>query len=347
MAMRVLYFSEALVPPFDEGIKKASWHLLRALQSSHEVLALTNRGSGIPDGGVHRVRANRLLLSAGLVRRVRAFAPERTFYFPTACATLFSFVRARVLATYARTPVAMVAFQPREYGRLARVLIPLLRAGPVWAQGEATATPLRDLGCDVRILPPAVDTEAFAPADETQRRVLRAQYGLAPDVPLVLHAGHILPNRNMQALVSLQQALQGEAQVMVVGSSAFGVDEALARALKDAGAIVITHYVERLVELYQMADCYVFPVHSVRGSVEIPLSVLEAMACNLPVVSTPFGELPRLFPPGDGVRYVAADADLADAVRQALAEKPVRTRSRVEGYSWAAAARMLIAGKPA
>lgn len=344
--MRVLYFSEALVPPFDEGIKKASWHLLRALQSSHEVMALTNRGSGIPDAGVRRVQVNRLLLSAGLMRRVRAFAPERALYFPTACATLFSFLRARVLAMYARTPVAMVAFQPREYGRLARALIPLLRAGPIWAQGEATAAPLRALGCDVRILPPAVDTEAFAPAEDAHRWALRAQYGLPADARIVLHVGHILPNRNMPALASLQRALQGAAQVVVVGSSAFGVDEGLARALEEAGAVVITRYVDRIAELYQMADCYVFPVRSAQGSVEIPLSVLEAMACNLPVVSTPFGELPRLFPPGDGVRYVADDAELADAVRKALAEKPARTRARVEGYSWAAAARMLVSGRP-
>ncbi len=344
--MRVLYFSEALVPPFDEGIRKASWHLLRALQSSHEVMALTNRGSGIPDAGVRRVQVNRLLLSAGLMRRVRAFAPERVLYFPTACATLFSFFRVRVLAMYARTPVAMVAFQPREYGRLARLLIPLLRAGPVWAQGEATAAPLRALGCDVRFLPPAVDTEAFAPAEDARRQALRAQYGLPPDTRIVLHVGHILPHRNISALAALQRALQGAAQVMVVGSSAFGVDEGLARALGEAGAVVITRYVDRIAELYQMADCYVFPVRSAQGSVEIPLSVLEAMACNLPVVTTPFGELPRLFPPGDGVRYVTDEAELADAVRQALAEKSVRTRARVEGYSWAAAARILVSGRP-
>lgn len=344
--MRVLYVSEALSPPFDEGIKKASWHLLKALQASHQVLALTSRGSGIPDAGVERVRANRLLISASLMQKVRAFRPERVIYFPTACATLFSFVRARVLAAYARTQVAMVAFQPRAYTRLARLLIPLLRAGPVWVQGEATAAPLRALGCDVRILPPAVDTETFAPADAERRRALREQYGLAEAQRVVLHVGHILPNRNVQTLAALQRTLQGEAQVVVVGSSAFGVDVALVQALKDAGVVVITKYVERIAELYQMADCYVFPVRSAQGSVEIPLSVLEAMACDLPVVSTPFGELPRLFPAGDGVRYISDDAAMADAVRLALAEGPARTRARVLQYGWAAAAQLLVSGRP-
>lgn len=342
--MRVLYVSEALAPPFDEGIKKASWHLMRALQTRHDVLAITSRGPGIPTAGVQAVRANRLLVSRTLGGRVRAFRPDYAVYFPTACATLFSFARARVLAWYSRTPVALIAFQPRAYGRLARLLIPLLMAGPVWAQGQATAAPLRALGCDVRILPPAVDTEAFAPADAERRRALRERYGLAEAQRVVLHVGHILPNRNVQALASLQRALQGEAQVVMVGSSAFGVDAALVQALKDGGVVVITKYVERIAELYQMADCYVFPVRSAQGSVEIPLSVLEAMACDLPIVSTPFGELPRLFPEGDGVRYIPDDAALADAVRRAFAEGPAGTRARVLRYGWAAAAQLLVPG---
>ena len=75
--MRFLYFSEALVPPFDEGIKKAALSLLRELWKSHEVLALTSRGPGIPEDGVRRIHANRLLASRGLRNEVRAFQPEQ------------------------------------------------------------------------------------------------------------------------------------------------------------------------------------------------------------------------------------------------------------------------------
>ena len=335
--MRLLYFSEALVPPFDEGIKKAALSLLRELRKSHEVLALTSRGPGIPEDGVRRIHANRLLASRGLGNEVRAFQPEQALYFPTACATLFSFVRARMLALYAGVPAAMIAFQPRRYGRKARLLIPLLRSGPIWAQGRATAEPLRDLGCDVRMLPPAVDSQQFIPVDIAARTALRGKYSIAEDAYVVLHVGHLLPNRNVPLLASLQAGT--DAQVVAVGSTAFGADESLVRTLRDAGVLVMDRYLPHVEEMYQLADCYVFPVRSAMGSIEIPLSVLEAMACNLPVVSTRFGELPALFPEGDGIRYFETEAEMIARVQETRRGGPVRTRERVQPYTWAAAAR--------
>lgn len=335
--MHLLYFSEALVPPFDEGIKKAALSLLRELRVSHEVLALTSRGPGIPEDGVRRIHANRLLASRGLRNEVRAFQPEQVLYFPTACATLFSFVRARMLALYAGIPVAMIASQPRRYSRLDLMIIPFLRSGPIWAQGRATAEPLRALGCDVRMLPPAVDTERFVPVDEAARKALRAQYGIAQDAWVVLHVGHLLPNRNVPLLAALQA--QTDAQVVAVGSTAFGADESLIRTLRDAGVLVMDRYLPRVEEMYQLADCYVFPVRSAMGSIEIPLSVLEAMACNLPVVSTRFGELPALFPEGDGIRYFDTEADMIARVQETRRCGPFRARERVQPYTWAAAAR--------
>lgn len=339
--MRVAYVSEGLVPPFDEGIKKASWQILRELQQRHQVLALTNRGPGLPDAGVHRVPANRLLLSLDLRRRIRRFGPDRVVYFPTACATLFSFIRARVLSVYAGgIPVAMVALQPRQYGALARRMIPFIHAGPVWTQGQATAQTLAPLGCDVRILPPAVDTDVFVPVAPARRAALREKYGVPAAALVLLHVGHIHPNRNVPALIDLQK--RADAQVVLVGSTAFGADSALVQELRSAGVIVIDRYLQRVEEVFQMSDCYLFPVQSLTGSIEVPLSVLEAMACNLPVVSTPFGELPRLFPEGAGVFYYNDTGGLLAALQEVRRQGEVDTRSRVEPYTWAAVARKVV-----
>lgn len=339
--MRIAYISEGLVPPFDEGIKKASWHLLRELQQQHEVLALTNRGSGMPDAGVHLVHTNRLLLSLDLRRRVRRFRPDRVVYLPTACATLVSFIRAKALSLYAGgIPTAMIALQPRQYGALARRVIPFLLTGPIWTQGDATAQTLAPLGCDVRTLPPAVDATVFVPADAAQKAALREKYSIPAEAFVLLHVGHIHPNRNVPVLMDLQR--RGGVQVVLVGSTRFGADSALVQELRSAGVIVIDRYLQHVEEVYQMSDCYLFPVQSLTGSIEVPLSVLEAMACNLPIISTPFGELPKLFPEGAGVHYYHDMDGLLAAIETIRLNTGANTRSRVEPYTWAAVARKVV-----
>ena len=52
-----------------------------------------------------------------------------------------------------------------------------------------------------------------------------------------------------------------------------------------------------------MSDCYVFPTVHKKACIETPLSVLEAMACNLPIVSTRFGALPTIFNEGSGLFF--------------------------------------------
>ena len=56
-------------------------------------------------------------------------------------------------------------------------------------------------------------------------------------------------------------------------------------------------------ELYQLSDAYLFPVLDPSGAIEMPLSVLEAMACGVPVLTTPFGDLQQRFPSGSGVVF--------------------------------------------
>jgi glycosyltransferase involved in cell wall biosynthesis len=190
------------------------------------------------------------------------------------------------------------------------------------------------------MLPPAVDAETFAPVSAPARAALRTKHGIAADAYIILHVGHILPNRNVSILAALQA--QTDAQVVVVGSTAFGADGALVESLRDAGVIVFDDYLERVEEMYQMADCYVFPVQSAIGSIEVPLSVLEALACNLPVVSAPFGELPRLFPEGDGVHYFRTEGELVAAVQRTRESGPAGTRLRIAPYTWEAAARQIV-----
>jgi glycosyltransferase involved in cell wall biosynthesis len=107
----------------------------------------------------------------------------------------------------------------------------------------------------------------------------------------------------------------------------------LIAGLESAGVIVRHEFIPRIEDYYRAADLYVFPVEHGSGAIEFPLSVLEAMACDLPVVTTPFGALPEYFTEGEGLCFVGDGRSVLQATRLVL-EQPVRNRERVRSFSW-------------
>ena len=96
----------------------------------------------------------------------------------------------------------------------------------------------------------------------------------------------------------------------------------LVRDLSAAGVVVVREVLPDIQELYQLADCYVFPVEHELACAEVPLSVLEALACGLPVVSTPFGGLPELLDDVQGVTFVAEADGMVDVIRREQLRRP-------------------------
>ncbi len=317
-------------------------HLAHELAKKHEVLTLTAFAPSIPDLAIESVPTNRLFLSAQLAAHLGRFKPELIIYVPTACATLFSFLRTRMLKLYGRgAPVVMVALQTRSYGRLARALMPMLKPDLVLAQSEPTRASLAALGCAARVLPPAIDLDRFKPVPAQRRAETRRKYEIAPEAYVALHVGHLKRKRNVQVLARLQERLG--VQAVVVGSSSTPHDEGLVTELARAGVRVITQFVANIAEIYQMADCYVFPVKEETGAIDLPLSVLEAMACDLPIVTTRFGGLPTAFKDAPGLHYADSDEEMIAAVATCRQTGRGGTRALVEPYAWPQAVEQMLA----
>jgi glycosyltransferase involved in cell wall biosynthesis len=107
----------------------------------------------------------------------------------------------------------------------------------------------------------------------------------------------------------------------MIASTSTPADPEIEASLQSAGVEIVRRYLPDIERYYQASDAYVFPVENERGSVEVPLSVLEAMACGTPVASTRFGGLPELFDEGQGLAYAADDGGLPEAIRRALAQE--------------------------
>jgi glycosyltransferase involved in cell wall biosynthesis len=239
--------------------------------------------------------------------------------------------------------IIMVSLQPRNYGWLSRMFVRILSPDMVFVQNEASMKRLVRLGCHVALLPSGVDLNKFTPVVSNDKKTeIRRKYGLDTQAFTMLHVGHITRDRNIEMLLRLKY--EYKAQVILVSSSLRHKDrDMLKNLLQENGIVVIDEYLHEIQEIYQLADCYVFPVFSSSACIGVPLSVLEAMACNLSVVSVRYGNLPLIFQEGNGLIYADSPRDLIDAVSHAQnINGQCRTREKVAPYSWQKIARYVI-----
>ena len=339
---RVCVVGEDLSGPPDEGLKKFVHQLARALRREHDLSVVSvSRQSSWP--GAERVLPSRTFLSPGLRRVLARHEPDVVVYAARSSSTFMAFVRGRVLRRYCpRARMVMLGLQPRHHSRLERRLIPYLAPDLVCVQTRSSATYLRRLGCSTLLLPSGVDLDTFRPATPARRRALRAHYGLSADQPVVLHVGHLQPGRNLGVLADL--AARANCQVVLVTSSSLEQAPGLAAPLRRAGVRVITDYQPCIEQLYQLADVYLFPVLSSDNAIEVPLSVLEAFACDLSVATTRFGGLPRLFEGQGcaGLRFVDSPPELVSAAEQLCHSTPSGTRALAAPFSWERVASTLL-----
>lgn len=339
---RIIVISEDFREPWDEGIKKFAYSVGKALSSEHEVLMLNVDRSGVGDGEETRwMPSSRSFLSRDLRNEIRSFAPDRVIYVPSPSSTLSSFLRCFVLRRHwPRALLAMVALMPRRHRAGVRPIIEGSQPDVTLVPSYESLLYLHRLSVAGEILPVGVDLDTFRPPHGGEDGVgaLRDRYDIPRDAYVYLHIGHLSPHRNLDTLAAL--AADPSAVVVLVGSTSTEEDRAVRAALEAAGVRVIREVVP-VHEFYRLADCYVFPVHDSDGCVEIPLSVLEALASGLPVLSRPFGGLRDFLPPGDDLRYWNDEGELAVAAAtlRAVGRPPVRD---MRAFSWERVAERIL-----
>jgi glycosyltransferase involved in cell wall biosynthesis len=195
---------------------------------------------------------------------------------------------------------------------------------------------------DVQFLPNGVDCQRFCPVSDSEKNHIRKELNLPLDKKIVLHVGHFNANRNLEIFKEIQKI--ENVQVVIAGGSAETADEALKKDLQEAGIRIFHEYHDDISAFYKMTDLYIFPLkdagdklpdsYDQMGAIDMPLSVLEAMACNLPVLTTKFGTLPRIFKTSNGFAFCRTDDDILKAVKGALSGVSVNTRQKVIPYHW-------------
>jgi len=201
-----------------------------------------------------------------------------------------------------------------------------LRSARVIAVSESLRDLAGTLGIPperVRVVPNGVDGARFHPAD---RQAARAALGLAPARPMVLTVGAFVPHKGQEEVLDLLPELRKQYPdlLYVAIGNRGGADSrlpALQRRirrdrLEECVRLEVARPHEEIPAWLAAAD--VFCLATQREA--CPNSIIEALACGLPVVATSVGGIPEFVRDGkDGflVPYFDAPA-FGRAIAQAL-----------------------------
>lgn len=331
---RILLVAEELDLIQDEGYTKFARVLEAELGRRRSVVTyITHPHRWDGNGAVRLINRTVEVVRCALSRTVRDSPPDVVLYISRSSLTLQALVRAKLIRVLLRVPVALVALQGSGEGmmhwRLARSLAPHLLLVPTQAQLRFA----RSLGLNAACIWSGVDVERFRPAAPGEKEALRDRYGLPRERRIVLHVGHLRAGRNLTALTPL--ACEDGVTVVVVASGRRSVEsDALSAELDEHGVVLLDGYQPCIEELYRLADCYVFPTTAPDNAVALPLSVLEALASGVPVVSVRFGALEERLGSMLGVKLVD---DAAELVRAAVSVSGQVDRPALAGtFSWLA-----------
>jgi|Deesub1362A_J573_1020465.scaffolds.fasta_scaffold00252_43 glycosyltransferase involved in cell wall biosynthesis len=328
---KMLFVTEVLSMPFDEGMRNVAYSLHKNLAKKVDLVTVTHSDNKVDNLDIKRVDMNRLFLVAELKRLIKEHSPDVILYLPETSITFNSFLRGRILKLFGRgARVAIFATIRRDYTPLQRLIIKrFLMPDIVLLFGGFRDWSLR--GINSRELPPAIDADRFSTATRDEKALLRKRYGVSLDKKVVLHVGHVRPTRNVSALIGIQR-LRG-IQVLIVDSTSTPKYEALNKNLREEGIIIFNRYIPDISEIYRLSDIYVFPVKEEIASINLPLSILEAMACGLPIVTTRFGGIEEYFKEDEGFRYFDTDDELLRIVAHDNLNGGIN-RQKVAGFTW-------------
>ncbi len=146
----------------------------------------------------------------------------------------------------------------------------------------------------------AIDDD-FRVKDKTEIEYLYNKYSIPRDKKLLLYVGNLKPHKNLSALLKAMKELnRDDVYLLLVGKAFKSIDldeQENQMGIKDR--VIHTGMVskEELIDLYNLADLFVFP--SLYEGFGIP--PLEAMACGTPVIAADNSSIPEVC--GDAAVY--------------------------------------------
>ena len=185
----------------------------------------------------------------------------------------------------------------------------------------------------IHLIPNAVDTRRFIRVEPAEKITLRKKLNLPQHATIVIYTGRLVSYKGLPLLLKVWDEIRRKHEnVLLILAGTGGLDihnceEVLREYVKAnrlENQVVFTGAVQNVPEYLQASDLFVFPSENDA----FPSSIVEAMACGLPVVSTPVGAIKTIITHGKtGLLIQPGNAEhLYQALGVILSDKEMGSR---------------------
>lgn len=185
-----------------------------------------------------------------------------------------------------------------------------------WLLDKAMQSLLAPAIIEARVIPNGVDLTIFKPSSHARAR---QQLGMPLDAKVILFAANGIKRNRFKDYATIQSAIEilsksATTPIVVVALGEEGQAEQLGNVQIQYVPPVSNR--EQVAAFYQSADVYVHASHADT----FPTSIIEAMACGIPVIATAVGGIPEQVLDGQtGILVAPSDsAAMASAIEKIL-----------------------------
>ncbi len=178
---------------------------------------------------------------------------------------------------------------------------------------------------NIDVIPLGYDTTKFKPPDDEQKRAFLINYGIRE--PYILFIGSLFPYKNIRILMNAFREIENRIphSLVVIGKREVSRDP-----LQATPRVHFLDYVadSDIPGFYSCADIYVNP-SLVEG---FGITILEAMACGTPVISSNGGALPEVVG-NAGILFNPSDSgELGETILSVIGNTRLRNELREKGF---------------
>ena len=156
----------------------------------------------------------------------------------------------------------------------------------------------------VHLIPNSVDTKRFVPVQSAEKISLRKKLNLSKDATIAIYTGRLVSYKGLPLLLKVWNDIRNKYKkslLLLAGTGGLDIhncEDELRAYVNDNGLedhVLFTGTIRNVHEYLQASDIFVFPTENDA----FPSSVVEAMACELPVITTPVGAIKTIVTDGE------------------------------------------------